>query len=298
MLNSILHFEPCCEYATEIGFLLKLADCRSTVASTVAEASNWLRVDRHLDQGFDLVLLGAQLETAAGQLLMDEISQSNSLPVICLQRSQNDPPAYLNENVVTCQPEDLLLCLRECLAARVESTKRKKGGDAMSEVLQMTEEGKPAELDSMQGKYLTFMLAQEGYGLEIRYVTEIIGIQGVTNVPEMPEHVKGVLNLRGKVIPVIDVRMRFHLPERDYDDRTCIIVVDVAGYSVGLVVDKVSEVIDIPILDIEPAPMSDLTGGNAYIQGLGKVERQVIILLDIERLIKDEDLSEVEADAV
>ncbi len=167
----------------------------------------------------------------------------------------------------------------------------------MAEALSTTGDREEAEADSMQGRYLTFILANEGYGLEIRYVTEIIGIQKVTSIPDMPIHVKGVLNLRGKVIPVIDVRIRFHLPERDYDDRTCIIVVDVEERTVGLVVDKVSEVIDIPLSEIEPAPMAGTKSGNAYIRGMGKIEQQVKILLDIERLIKDEDLSEIEVEA-
>ena len=167
----------------------------------------------------------------------------------------------------------------------------------MSEVLERDQETEGAESDSMQGKYLTFMLASEGYGLEIRYVTEIIGIQNVTNIPDMPEHVIGVLNLRGKVIPVIDVRLRFHLQEREYDERTCIIVVDVDDSSVGLVVDKVNEVIDIPLSDIEPAPMCGSKSGNAYIQGMGKIAQQAKILLDIERLINEENLSEAEVEA-
>ena len=167
----------------------------------------------------------------------------------------------------------------------------------MSEVLEMDQETERAESDSMQGRYLTFMLDNEGYGLEIKYVTEIIGIQEVTKVPDMPEHFKGVLNLRGKVIPVLDMRLRFHLPERDYDERTCIIVVDVEERTVGLVVDSVSEVVDIPVGDVEPAPMCDSKSGNAYIQGMGKIKHQVKILLDIEQLINEENLSEVQAEA-
>lgn len=147
--------------------------------------------------------------------------------------------------------------------------------------------------DTMRGMYLTFELANEGYGLAIRHVTEIIGIQKVTNVPGMPAHVIGVLNLRGKVIPIIDVRLRFHLPVREYDDRTCIIVVNVNENSVGLVVDKVSEVIDIPQEDIEPPPTTGKSH-NQYIQGLGKLDQQVKILLNIEALIEDEDSTEPE----
>lgn len=98
------------------------------------------------------------------------------------------------------------------------------------------------EEDTLKGRFLTFRLANEDYGLEIRYVTEIIGIQKITEVPDMPCFVKGVINLRGKVIPVMDVRARFSLPERDYDERTCIVVVNVEEKSVGLVVDKVNDV--------------------------------------------------------
>lgn len=149
--------------------------------------------------------------------------------------------------------------------------------------------------DSMEGKYLTFVLADEGYGLEIRYVTEIIGIQAVTNVPDMPTYVKGVVNLRGKVIPIIDVRLRFNLPEREYDDRTCIIVVDVEGRLVGLVVDMVSEVVDIPIKDIEPPPAA---GGDKsrYLKGMGKLDQKVKILLDIEQLLQDENIAEIDCE--
>ncbi len=145
--------------------------------------------------------------------------------------------------------------------------------------------------DSMSGMFLTFELGNEGYGLEIRHVIEIIGVQKVTCVPDMPEHVIGVLNLRGKVIPIIDVRIRFNLKGKEYDDRTCIIVVDVEGASVGLVVDKVNEVVDIPEKSIEPPPLCSKTT-NQFIQGLGKIEEQVKILLDIERLLGEDQLTE------
>ena len=161
----------------------------------------------------------------------------------------------------------------------------------MSEVAEITQEELQIDQDTMQGMYLTFDLAGEGYGLEIRHVTEIIGIQKVTNIPDMPEHVIGVLNLRGKVIPIIDVRLRFNLPLREYDERTCIIVVSVNEHPVGLVVDQVSEVVDIAEEDIEPPPA---TGRNHrhYIQGLGKISEQVKILLNVEALVEEEELEE------
>lgn len=142
---------------------------------------------------------------------------------------------------------------------------------------------------SMAGLYLTFELANEGYGLEIRYVTEIIGIQPVTVVPGMPKHVIGVLNLRGKVIPVIDVRLRFGLEQRDYDERTCIIVVSFNDYPVGLVVDKVCEVISIDSHQIEPPPLGNRSH-KPLIRGMGKIDQQVRMLIDVENLIDDEIL--------
>lgn len=153
-------------------------------------------------------------------------------------------------------------------------------------------EGAPLEQDFMEGMYLTFDLANEGYGLEIRHVTEIIGIQEITAVPDLPPYMIGVLNLRGKIIPVIDVRLRFHLPRRDYDERTCIVVVHVNDDTMGLVVDKVSEVIDIPQSEIEPAPA---TGRKAkhYIRAMGKIGQQVKLLLDIEALMGDEEAPEM-----
>jgi len=148
--------------------------------------------------------------------------------------------------------------------------------------------------DSMEGMYLTFDLASEGYGLEIRHVIEIIGIQPITAVPDLPDHVIGVLNLRGKVIPIIEVRRRFGLPHREHDERTCIIVVNVNDNSVGLVVDKVSEVITIPANEIEPPPATGRSRKH-YIAGMGKIGQQVKMLLDIEALLDDEELEEMEA---
>ena len=147
--------------------------------------------------------------------------------------------------------------------------------------------------EDMDNKYLTFFLASEIYGVEIAYVTEIIGIQKITNIPEMPDYIKGVINLRGKVIPVMDVRTRFHMEQREYDERTCIIVVDISGTTVGLVVDEVSEVADIPEDQVEPPPMGRQGKGNAFIKGMGKSGDSVKILLNIESLIKEEDLETV-----
>ena len=147
--------------------------------------------------------------------------------------------------------------------------------------------------DTMKDKYLTFHLAGEDYGLDIVYVTEIIGIQRITEVPDMPDFVKGVINLRGKVIPVMDVRLRFHLPERDYDERTCIIVVDINNTAVGLVVDQVNEVADIPEKDVEPPPRTTKGASSRFLKGMGKVDEEVRILLNVDKLLYDEELEQI-----
>ena len=142
--------------------------------------------------------------------------------------------------------------------------------------------------DTQKDKFLTFRVGNENYGIEIRHVTEIIGIQKITAVPDMPTFVKGVINLRGKVIPVLDMRRRFALEDRDYDERTCIVVVNVAQAAVGLVVDTVNEVADIPEEQIEPAPEINKAGNNVMLQGLGKVGDEVKILLDVNRLLYEQ----------
>ena len=143
--------------------------------------------------------------------------------------------------------------------------------------------------DTQKDKYLSFTVGKEEYGIAISFVTEIIGILKITEVPEMPPYIKGVINLRGKVIPVMDVRLRFKMQERPYDDRTCIVVVNVNGAAVGLVVDTVREVADIPENQIE-LPPEVAEAGQGYIQGLGKSGEEVKILLDIEKLVRAEDL--------
>lgn len=149
------------------------------------------------------------------------------------------------------------------------------------------------EEDTQKDKYLTFHLAGEDYGIDIAFVTEIIGIQKITEVPDMPDFVKGVINLRGKVIPVMDVRLRFHLPERDYDERTCIVVVDINETAVGLVVDQVNEVADIPEKDVEPPPRSSDGASSRFLKGMGKVEKEVRILLNVDKLLFDDEMEQL-----
>jgi len=168
-----------------------------------------------------------------------------------------------------------------------------KGRTASEEDLDDDEEDE----DTQKDKFLTFTVGKEDYGLEIYHVTEIIGIQKITEVPDMPDYVKGVINLRGKVIPIMDVRKRFKFEERAYDDRTCIVVVNINDTSLGLVVDTVKEVSDIPEKNIQPPP--DIAEGNRqfFISGLGKIDEEVKILLDAEKLLTKSDMSKVSSAA-
>jgi purine-binding chemotaxis protein CheW len=143
--------------------------------------------------------------------------------------------------------------------------------------------------DTQHAKYLTFFLGTEDYGIEIKYVTEIIGIQKITAIPEMAAHSKGVINLRGKIIPVMDLRIRFHLPPKEYDERTCIVVVQVQDTSVGLIVDTVHEVSVIPDGQIEFSSGLASNQKSGFIRGIGKVGEGIKIILDIQALLFGKD---------
>jgi purine-binding chemotaxis protein CheW len=144
--------------------------------------------------------------------------------------------------------------------------------------------------DTQKDRYLTFRIAAEEYGIEIRHVTEIIGVQKITEVPDTPQYLKGVINLRGKIIPVVDVRTRFGMVEIPYTDRTCTIVVDVAGTSIGLIVDEVLEVVNIPEENVSEPPKTTKGSSGRYIQGMGKIGDSVKIILHIEHLLNDDEL--------
>lgn len=150
-------------------------------------------------------------------------------------------------------------------------------------------------ISDKEGKYLTFTLAEEDYGIGILKIKEIIGMLPITSVPQTPEFVKGVINLRGKVIPVMDLRLRFGMPSIDYSDRTCIIVVEIGGQDgtilVGIVVDAVSEVLNIKGDDIEKTPTFGTELNTEYILGMAKMEEGVKILLDIDQVLSSDGLS-------
>lgn len=147
-----------------------------------------------------------------------------------------------------------------------------------------------------ENKFLMCKIGEETYGIDIQHVTDIIELQKITEVPDMPEYVRGVINLRGKVIPVIDMRLRFGMDSKEFDDRTVITVVNIKSYSIGFIIDTATEVVDIPEKDIDPPPTFQENGeGNKYIAGLGKLEDQVIILLDMEKLVGEKEIESIQS---
>lgn len=164
----------------------------------------------------------------------------------------------------------------------------------MSQTATQTERSNKTSLEK-EGKYLTFTLGPEEYGLEILKVREIIGYMDITAVPQTPEHVKGVINLRGKVIPVIDLRAKFGMKTTEVTEQTCIIVVvicqDNHNYSTGIVVDRVQEVLDIAGENIDKAPQFGSKVNTDFILGIGKVGESIKILLDIDKVLSETDLS-------
>ncbi len=144
------------------------------------------------------------------------------------------------------------------------------------------------EEDTQHGRFLTFAVGEEVYCIGIGMVTEIVGLQPITTMPEMPDYMMGIINLRGKIIPVMDMRKRFHKEPTTYNDRTCIIVLDIRDAGIGLIVDHVKEVATINDADIAPPP--DQLGGlqSKFISGIGKTGGEVKLLLDTEKLMNHE----------
>lgn len=149
--------------------------------------------------------------------------------------------------------------------------------------------------DKQKDKYVTFQLGTEYYGLKIEDVNEIIVFQEITDIPESAEYVKGLINLRGKIIPVVDVRVRFDQEPFEYTDRTCIIVVNYKNATVGLIVEKIAEVVEIPENQILPSPARKNSDNkeDRFVYAIGKVGDSVKLLLDLEVLLRQEDLEEI-----
>jgi purine-binding chemotaxis protein CheW len=163
----------------------------------------------------------------------------------------------------------------------------------------MNEPAAAAQTDSRAGKYLTFQLASEEFGIRVLKVREIMGLQEITAVPQTPAHVKGVINLRGKVVPVIDLRLKFGVATAEYTQRTCIIVTQVQGDSapvlMGIIVDGVSEVLNLTAAEIEDTPDFGEAVAGQYLLGMAKVKGKVKILLDIDRVLSSQDLHNLNA---
>ncbi|MBQ2705853.1 MAG: purine-binding chemotaxis protein CheW [Agathobacter sp.] len=155
------------------------------------------------------------------------------------------------------------------------------------------------ERDTQKGKYVTFKSGEEYFGLKIQYVNEIIVFQEITKIPESESYIKGLINLRGKIIPVIDVRLRFKQEPFEYTDRTCIIVVNVKNIVVGLIVEQIAEVVEIQEENIIPSPSVGKAdkSQNKYVYAIGKVGDQVKLLLDPDRLLNDEEITALDPNA-
>ncbi len=153
-----------------------------------------------------------------------------------------------------------------------------------------------ADNDAQKDKYVTFKSGSEYFGIKIEYVNEIIVYQEITEIPETEDYIKGLINLRGKIIPVVDARIRFRQEPFEYNDRTCIIVLNVKNLVVGLIVEKVAEVVEITEGNIVPNPKIGKAdkSQNKYVYGIGRVGDKVKLLLDPEKLLNDEDTALLE----
>lgn len=150
------------------------------------------------------------------------------------------------------------------------------------------------EEDTQSGRYLTFNIENEEYGIEIKFVTEIINILPITTIPGLPDYIKGIINLRGKIIPVMDIRLRFNKSVLEYNDRTCIIVAMIDNMDIGFIVDSVAEVLTISETDIVDPPEIN-KASNRFIKGIGKVGEEIKLLLDYQSLINCNDAETIAA---
>ncbi len=151
-------------------------------------------------------------------------------------------------------------------------------------------ETKKESRNSKGGKFLTFFLSSEEYGIEILKVQEIIGVLAITPIPRTPAFIKGVINLRGRIIPIVDLRLKLSMEEAKHTEETCFIVVKAHGMHMGVVVDKVSEVLDIAAENVEEAPSMGEDINTDYILGIGKAGDKVKLLLDIDKVLSEQDM--------
>jgi len=154
-----------------------------------------------------------------------------------------------------------------------------------------------AIVEKQDGKHLVFLLGGSSYGIPILEVSDINGLMEITQIPKTPEFIKGVINLRGKVIPVMDLRLKFGMPAKEYDKQTCIIIVNIAVKNqtkqMGVIVDTVSEVFDIPLSEIEAPPSYGGPVGDDFLNGIGKVKGKLVVLLNIAKVLHSDDVIEL-----
>jgi len=143
-------------------------------------------------------------------------------------------------------------------------------------------------------QYVTFLIGGEVYGVEVLRVQEIIGMTKVTQVPNSMHFMKGVINLRGTVVPVVDMRLRFTMDEKDYDNFTVILIVEVKGTMIGMIVDSVSDVVNIPVKDIQDTPHFSASIRTDYIKGIGRIEEDLVIVLDVDKILSHEEIEKIE----
>ncbi len=150
-----------------------------------------------------------------------------------------------------------------------------------------------AEIEDRE-QFVSFMIEDEYYGVEILKVQEIVGMTKITSVPNMASYVRGVINLRGKVVPVVDMRLKFNMDEREYDAVTVILIVEVKGREVGMIVDSVSDVVEIPKQQIQETPHFNATIDTNYIHGIGNLNDMLVILLDVDRILSTDELERMD----
>ena len=145
-----------------------------------------------------------------------------------------------------------------------------------------------------RGQYVSFIIGEEYYGVDILKVQEIVGITKITVVPNMMNYMKGVINLRGKVVPVVDMRLKFNMPEREYDQTTVILIVQVKGREIGMIVDSVSDVVEIPLSKIQETHQFKASIEADFIKGIGNLDEMLVILLDVDRILSSDELEHIE----
>lgn len=178
----------------------------------------------------------------------------------------------------------------KCGVMKMETTTMKAEANPITEIAK--------NLDETRGKYLTFWADNQLFGIPIADVVQIVGVQTITSIPQFPDYAKGIIDLRGSIIPVIDVRLRLNKQEVPYDERTCIIVTSIQETLVGFIVDSVDEVAKIEDDNISNPPKLSKDTTNAYLIGIAKQQDKVVLLLDSKKILNDDEFAEITQDNI